>query len=192
MDKGSGTTTQKILCLAYVQRPRGVQGDLRIVQKGTLLNRYLTGDVLYFYKATGVHDGFLKNPEKVREGTYKSLQSITSEHNSLRLEDVKNVDEATVFKSFFIGLELNLAIEKFGGEKEPFLFEYIDSQGVTEAGEPVGVLDRVEEYGNMEWFIFINSENTEIMVPRQSHFVAKVNLKERQIVLRNLDELSLQ
>jgi len=190
MDKGSGTQPPKVLCLAYVQRPRGLQGDLRIVQKGTLLNRYLAGDILYFYKATGVQDGFLKNPEKVMEGTYKSLQSITSEHNSLRLEGVKNTEEATPFKSFFIGLELDLAIEKFGGEKEPFLFEYIDSEGVTEKGEHVGVLSRVEEYGTIEWFIFVNSENVELMVPRQSHFIARINLKEKQIVLRNLDELS--
>ena len=115
MDKGSGTPTQKILCIAYVQRPRGLQGDLRIVQKGSLLNRYSSGDVLYFYKATGVHDGFLKNPEKAMEATFKSLQHISSEHNSLRLEDVKTPDEATRYKSFFIGIELNLAIEQFGG-----------------------------------------------------------------------------
>lgn len=200
-------TSQRILLLGRVQRPRGVKGELRVTCRGDLLTHMEPGEMLSLYTGEAIKDGFIEQPAFVESARLEELYPVANEVISVRLSALNDRDSAEKYCGLYFGLSLEEAKIRFGDEEEPYLFQYIAMDVYDGAdGEEnnlIGKVERIEDSG-LQWLIvktivktndneikseIINEIKNEIMVPLNGPFVEEVDFKENRLMCRGLKAL---
>lgn len=170
-----------ILVLGKIQGARGVQGKLRIIRRGDMLDNLKANSPLGIYSAKGIKDGFLINPEFAGQYLMQEFAELTPDTAQIKLQEITNAEDAWKLKGLFIGLKLSEAKKKFHNPDDPYLFEYIGLD-ILEGGILKGKIDRVEEYHHKQWLIGICDDN-EVMIPLQGPFIERADFKQGTISL---------
>ena len=170
-----------ILVLGKIQGARGVQGKIRVIRRGDMLDGLKKNSNLQLYSAQGIKDGFLMDPSFFGDYVMEEFSTLTNDTVELKLKNLTNTDEAWKLKGMFIGIKLSEAKIKFHNPKDPYLFEYINLK-IYEGDEFRGKVKRVDEYHSKQWLIGECGED-EVMIPLQGPYIENVDFPKGNLYI---------
>ena len=163
------TTTPQRLRAAYVRRPHGVRGELRVEPLGSDASRFVAGLRLW--------------PE-LDPGTAYTVVSARPTPDGdvlLWLGEVVSRNDAERLRGTYLCVEGEE--RRRLGDDEWFVWELVGLQVVTVEGGVLGVVDDVEEYPEQEVLVVHASDGGERRIPMVRAHVVRVDVENGRIVV---------
>jgi 16S rRNA processing protein RimM len=161
-----------LLRAAHVRRPHGVRGELRVEPLGGDAARFVAG--LRLRVEAGGRTLVVSGARPAGDGdVLLSLEGVTSREAADALRDAYLCVEAGDARSL--------------GADEWFVHQLVGLRAVTPEGEPVGVVEDVEEYPAHELLVVRDGERIR-RFPMVRAFVEHVDLAAGTVVVRTWEE----
>ncbi len=169
------TAAPQRLRAAFVRRPHGVRGELRVEPLGGDAGRFRAGMRLHLERA----------PEAVY--TVASARPLADGDLLLTLSEVDTRDAADRLRSAYLCVDRD-AMRRLDAD-EWFVFELVGLSVVTEAGEELGRVADVEEYPEQSVLVVRSSgSGGEVRIPLVRAHVQRVDVTAGCIVVTPWDE----
>ena len=169
MTASSRTTAPQRLRAAYVRRPHGVRGELRVEPLGGDATRFVRGLRLW--------------SDVEPQAAYTVVQARPAPDGDLLLSlgEVVSRNDAERLRGVYLCVEGG---ERRGlGEDEWFVWELVGLQVVAEDGTVLGIVDDVEEYPEQEVLVIREATGAERRIPMVRAHVVRVDVENGRIVV---------
>jgi 16S rRNA processing protein RimM len=165
----------RLLWVGRLVKTQGIKGEVRVSSPGGEALARSRGKVVYLEDPEGNRKAFTVAASRpLRESTVLAFQEINS------IEQARKLIGCSVYVS-----EANL------GTLPPDEFYWFQIRGLrveTVEGRFLGILEEVFPTGSNDVFV-VRKEGKEILLPATDEVVARVNLKERVMVVNPLEGL---
>lgn len=182
-------TQTEIIALGRIQRPKGLQGLVRVTKRGELLPSLSTPINVNTYYASSAKDGLLVNAKPAGSINIESIEEIHIDYMVVRVSGIKSSADIELLRGLWLGIELSLAKKRIANkEQSPWLFEYLHMD-IIENKKKVGSVQRVEEYNRNIVLVIKSLEAKEILLPVNSNVITKIDRRENKIYTENIQWL---
>ncbi|RME89372.1 MAG: hypothetical protein D6767_08505 [Candidatus Hydrogenedentota bacterium] len=185
-------TSDSILTIGRIQRPKGLKGDLRVIAFGNLLEEKNFYSHISFYEAKGSKDGFLHQAKlrKDIQNTEIVLASRQSEKIfTLRIQGIDSVEKAEKLKGLFLGIPLQVACQLAKRiSDDPYFFEYVDAIVEDESKKEIGTVSRLETALPKELLYIRLYTGEEIPIPLDSPYLKKFDRQKQKVILTHFSD----
>jgi 16S rRNA processing protein RimM len=161
-----------LLRAAHVRRPHGVRGELRVEPLGGDAGRFTPG--LRLHLETGGRTVVVRGARPAGDGDVL-----------LTLEGVSSRDAADALRDAYLCVETGDA--RTLGADEWFVHQLVGLRALTPEGEPVGVVEDVEEYPAHAVLVVRDGERLR-RLPMVRAFVERVDLDAGAVIVRPWEE----
>jgi 16S rRNA processing protein RimM len=168
------TTTPPRLRAAYVRRPHGVRGELRVEPLGGDAARFVAGLRLW------------SELDPATQYTVVTARPAPDGDLLLSLGEVVSRTGAERLRSTYLCIEADE--RRRLGEDEWFIWEVVGLEVVTEDGTVLGIVDDVEEYPEQEVLVVRGRDGGERRIPMVRAHIARVDVAHGRIVVLPWDE----
>jgi len=163
------STAPERLRAAYVRRPHGVRGELRVEPLGGDASRFAPGLKLW------------SELDPARRYTVVAACPTPEGDLLLSLGEVVSRNDAERLRGSYLCIAGD---DRRGlGEDEWFIWEVVGLDVVTEDGRSLGVVDDVEEYPDQEVLVVRERGGTERRIPMVRAHVVRVDVANGRIVV---------
>ncbi len=179
-----------IVCLARIQRPKGLDGTLKLTVFGELLrNEGKNLSVISIYEAKGIEYGLLVQSVFIAIHSVHNLV-FHNQYGILSLYGVNDVQQAEALQGLYIGLPLEVAQKRRGIKDDIYLFELLNLMVVDEKDHTsIGTVIRLKELGlNQLVVIQLYTSGDIIEVPINSPYLVNINTVSKTIVVRGIQD----
>jgi len=179
-----------VLCIARIQKPKGLKGQIKVTAFGEFLKQFPQNTKLSLYSSTKVLDGLLIHPKKKKDITLTTLISQQNETAIIQINDIDSPEKVKTLQGYYIGMPLEEAQEKFADEKNPYYFQYLNLNIVDyESKITKGNVVRIEEINNKAMLVFLSKEKQkEYYIPLEHPNIKENNFKDKKLLIENIDD----
>lgn len=168
------TTAPQRLRAAYVRRPHGVRGELRVEPLGGDATRFAQGLQLWSEATPAVAYTVVAARPAADGDLLLSLGEVVSRTDAERLRGTYLCVEGEKHRTL--------------GADEWFVWELVGLRVVGEDGGEIGVVDDVEEYPEQEVLVVRRPAGGDVRIPMVRAHVAHVDVENGRIVVLPWDE----
>ena len=163
------STAPQRLRAAYVRRPHGVRGELRVEPLGGDASRFVQGLTLWSEN----------DPHAVY--TVVSARPTPEGDLLLSLGQVVSRNDAEGLRGIYLCVDAGE--RRRLGDEEWFVWELIGMEVLTVAGDPVGVVSDVEEYAEQEVLVVRTESGRDRRIPMVRAHVTHVDVEVGRITV---------
>jgi len=163
------STAPERLRAAYVRRPHGVRGELRVEPLGGDASRFVPGLKLW------------SELDPATRYTVVTARPTAEGDLLLALGEVVSRNDADSLRGSYLCIAADE--RRSLGEDEWFVWEVVGLDVVTEDGATLGVVDDVEEYPEQEVLVVRRRDGRERRIPMVRAHVVRVDVANGRIVV---------
>jgi 16S rRNA processing protein RimM len=166
---GSPSSSEPVfLVVGHLQRPHGVNGEIRMDIRTDFPERLRKGQTVYLGE----------------EHTPITLTGLRSADTALliRLEGVADRDQAALLRGKDISVQANSLPSLPEGEY--YHHQLLGMQVVDEAGQTLGMLEEIIETGANDVYLVKSAEGVEQLLPAIAEVVLTVDVENRRMTVR--------
>jgi 16S rRNA processing protein RimM len=155
---------------AYVRRPHGVRGELRVEPLGGDATRFVAGLRLWSERDASV------------SYTVESARPAPEGDVLLALREITSRNDAEPMRGAYLSVEAGE--RRTLGDDEWFVWEVVGLTVVSEDGAVLGIVDDVEEYPEQEVLVVREPSGGERRIPMVRAHVVRVDVSNGRIVVQ--------
>ncbi len=157
----------RVMCIGVLVNTHGLKGEVRIVS-----------DFEYKENIFKI-DNHLFVGENKRELTIKSYRKHKN-YDMVTFEGFNSINEVSIFK----GMKVYYDIDTLNLNENEYLDDDLIGSDAVYEGEIIGKIDNIEVNSNRKLFVVDNK-----LIPYNDNFVESIDIKNKKIILKNLDGL---
>lgn len=179
-----------IVSLGRVQRPKGLNGQMRVTTRGEILAQLKKNDVVTLYQAEGMLYGYLQQPSAKEKLTIEEVLSVFPDYIVLSAKSFNSPEQVQAIQGFYFGLDRKSPPAWFAPQDNEFyLFEYVGLRVYDQTGKAYGQVARVEDnIASPLLVIKLEKTRQEILLPQQAPYVGKPQRAKASIVIENFTD----
>lgn len=157
----------RVMCIGVLVNTHGLKGEVRIIS-----------NFEYKEKIFKIDNNLLIGENK-RELTIKSYRKHKN-YDMVTFEGFNSINEVSIFK----GMKVYYDIDTLGLKENEYLDDDLIGSDAVYEGKIIGKIDNIEVNSNRKLFVIDNK-----LIPYNDNFVESINIKNKKIILKNLDGL---